>query len=134
MEALKVLRREELEVEEGTSCLVVVEGLPTPGLDGAVVAVQLWELLKVVEGGAPLPLAGGGGGARAMWRWRRRGLAPPLDGGGGGGAEIQTEKESMLFSPTNIILKKQHISTCIKNSMRKGLIFVFYFTKLSEQR
>lgn len=49
VEALKVLRREELEVEEGTSCLAVVEGLLHPAWMEAVVAVQLWELLKVVE-------------------------------------------------------------------------------------
>ena len=49
VEALKVLRREELEVEEGTSCLAVVEGLLHLAWMEAVVAVQLWELLKVVE-------------------------------------------------------------------------------------
>lgn len=44
-EALKVRKREELEVAEGTSYLVEVEGLPRPAGKAAVVAVQrrgLW--------------------------------------------------------------------------------------------
>lgn len=48
VEALKVLRREGLEVEEGTSYLAVVEGLLHLAWKEAVVEVQLWELLKVV--------------------------------------------------------------------------------------
>lgn len=49
VEALKVLKREGLEVEEGTSYLVVVEGLLHLAWTEAVVAVQLRELWKVVE-------------------------------------------------------------------------------------
>lgn len=48
VEALKVLRREGLEVEEGTFYLVVVEGLLRLAWTEVVVEVQLWELLKVV--------------------------------------------------------------------------------------
>lgn len=43
-EALKVRKREELEVEEGTSYLVEVEGLPRPAGKAAVVEVQRWGL------------------------------------------------------------------------------------------
>lgn len=49
VEALPVLRREALEVEEGTSYLVAVEGLLHLAWTEAAVEVQLWELLKVVE-------------------------------------------------------------------------------------
>lgn len=49
VEALKVLRREGLEVEEDTSYLAVVEGLLHLAWMEVVVEVQLWELLKVVE-------------------------------------------------------------------------------------
>lgn len=44
-EALPVRRREGLEVEAGTSYLVVVEGLLHLAWMEAVVEVQLWELL-----------------------------------------------------------------------------------------
>lgn len=48
-EALKVLRRAGLEVEEDTSYLAGVEGLlRLAGMEVAV-EVQLWELWKVVE-------------------------------------------------------------------------------------
>lgn len=49
VEALKVLRREGLEVAEDTSYLAAVEGLPHLAWMEVVVEVQLWELLKVVE-------------------------------------------------------------------------------------
>lgn len=49
VEALKVLRREGLEVEEDTSYLAAVEGLLHQAWMEVVVEVQLWELLKVVE-------------------------------------------------------------------------------------
>lgn len=48
-EALKVLRREGLEVAEDTSYLAAVEGLLHLAWMEVVVEVQLWELLKVVE-------------------------------------------------------------------------------------
>lgn len=47
--ALKVLRREGLEVEAGTSYLVVVEGLPHLAWKEVVVEVQRWELSKAEE-------------------------------------------------------------------------------------
>lgn len=47
--ALQVLRREGLEVEEGTSYLAVVEGLLRLAWTGVAVGVRLWVLLKVVE-------------------------------------------------------------------------------------
>lgn len=47
VEALKVRRREGLEVEEGTSCLAEVGGHPLLAWK-VVVEVQLWVLLKVV--------------------------------------------------------------------------------------
>ena len=103
VEALKVLRREELEVEEGTSCLAVVEGLLHPAWMEAVVAVQLWELLKVVEEEPLFP-----------WQEGEEGAALPLMVVEVVVLKYKQKKESMLFSPTNIILKKQHISTCIK--------------------
>lgn len=49
VEALKVQKREGLEVEEGISYLAVVEGLLHLAWMEVVVEVQLWELLKVVE-------------------------------------------------------------------------------------
>lgn len=49
VEALKVLKKEGLEEEEGIFYLVVVEGLLHLAWTEAVVEVQLWELLKVEE-------------------------------------------------------------------------------------
>ena len=46
---LTVLKREGLEVEEGTSYLAEVEGLLRLAWTEAAVAGQLWELLKVAE-------------------------------------------------------------------------------------
>lgn len=50
-----MLRREGLEAEEGTSYLVVVEGLLHLASKEAEVEVQLWGLLKVVEEGRLFP-------------------------------------------------------------------------------
>ncbi|KAJ1062947.1 hypothetical protein K5549_004976 [Capra hircus] len=113
VEALKVLRREELEVEEGTSCLAVVEGLLHPAWMEAVVAVQLWELLKVVEEEPLFPWQEGEEGPSYV-EAGEEGAALPLMVVEVVVLKYKQKKESMLFSPTNIILKKQHISTCIK--------------------
>lgn len=64
--ALKVLRREELEVEEGTSCLAVVEGLLHPAWMETVVAVQLWAL---EGGGGGSPSSPGRGGEEGPRLW-----------------------------------------------------------------
>lgn len=61
VEGLKVLRREGLEVEEGTFCLVVVGGHPLLAWK-VVVEVQLWELLKVVGEEHLFPWQGEEGG------------------------------------------------------------------------
>lgn len=51
--APKVQRREGLEVEEGTSYWVAVEGLLHLAWTEVAVEGRLWELLKVVEVGRP---------------------------------------------------------------------------------
>lgn len=75
VEALKVLRREGLEVEEGTFYLVAVEGLLRLAWTEVAVEGRRWELSKVVEAGRPflgqeeeggLSYAEGGEGAEAL--------------------------------------------------------------------